>query len=1049
MQKAPSFTIYDASAGSGKTFTLVKEYLKLLFQSNSPGQFKRILAITFTNKAVGEMKERIVSMLKLFSNKSILISPHDMFVDICKDLDLQPDLLHEKSKSILEDIIHNYAAFDISTIDGFTHRLIRTFAYDLKLPLNFEVELDQDALLFEAVDKLIAKAGTDQWLTKTIIDFAIEKTDDDKSWDISFDFNKIAKLLTSEDHVPYVKKLKDKSIEDFKTLKTQLKVQIKNYEAAIIEKAQSVLSQIEQAGLEFKDFSSGYLPKHFEQLTKGKFDIAFGNKWQEDLETKTLYPKRVTHDIASTIESIQPQLALAFEETKQGVFQLKFLKAFYKNLTPLSVLNAINNELQILKEEQNKMLISEFNTIISNEIKNQPTPFIYERLGEKFNHYFIDEFQDTSVLQWQNLMPLLSNSLASEKGSAMLVGDAKQAIYRWRGGKAEQFIDLYNENETPFPIKQNVKSLPTNYRSYTEIVNFNNTFFKFLANQVFSKEDYKNLYKSAHQNASKKDSGYVELSFLNIEREDNKDELYPEKVLSIIQNCLDNGYEFQDICVLVRKKKEGIAVADYLSQRQIRIMSSETLLLNNAPEIVFINHILALLIQPKNHDIKVGVLNYLASKWRIDNKHQFFVAHMALPVEKLFQAFENFNVFINSTKLMQLPLYELGETIVREFHLTDTSHAYIQFYLDVVLDYTLKKGSDIKGFLDYFEKKKDNLSIVSPQGQNAVQIMTVHKSKGLEFPIVIFPYADLDIYRELEPKEWFPIDPELFNGFSHTLLNYNKDFENYGESGKQIYANHQAALELDNINLLYVALTRPVKQLYIVSKNENTSKGDISNKKYSGLFINFLKHLNVWNDSQLDYRFGHIIPATEGLDENKKNIQDYILEQDTFISSAKENHNIKVVTNAGYLWDSVQQEAIEKGNLIHDIMARIETREDVEDVLLNFIRSGKINNTQSKALHILIHKIIEHPSLIPYYQSNATIYNEQDIITKEGLIFRPDRIVINSEKEAVIIDYKTGLETLKHKNQLLTYQALLEDMSFKVIKKILVYTNDDLQVLEV
>jgi len=436
MPQNPSFTIYNASAGSGKTFTLVKEYLKILFKSNNPEHFKRILAITFTNKAVAEMKDRIIETLKQFSDKAILDKPNSMFSAICEELQIESFTLHTKSEKLLNTILHNYAAFDISTIDGFTHRLIRTFAYDLKLPLNFEVELDQEALLNEAVDSLISKAGTDEALTKILVDFAIEKADDDKRWDVSYDFNKIAKLLVNENDIPFIDTLRGKTLDNFKELKTQLKKDITLLEASIIENSKTVLTLIEEAGLQYTDFSGSYLPKHFDNLSNTKFDINFEAGWQLDIENKTLYPKRVSNEIASVIEQIQPQIASAYNETKKAVFHYKFLKAFYKNVTPLSVLNVINNELKTLKEDQNKMLISEFNSIISNEIKNQPTPFIYERLGEKFKHYFIDEFQDTSVLQWENLIPLLDNSLATEMGSTMLVVDAKLAIYRLRGGKA-------------------------------------------------------------------------------------------------------------------------------------------------------------------------------------------------------------------------------------------------------------------------------------------------------------------------------------------------------------------------------------------------------------------------------------------------------------------------------------------------------------------------------------------------------------------------------------------------------------------------------------
>ena len=1044
MPEHHAFKIYNASAGSGKTFTLVKEYLKILFNSSNQYLFKNILAITFTNKAVAEMKDRIIETLKQFSEPSILENPNSMFSAICEDLEMEPQTLHDKSIKLLNTIIHNYAAFDISTIDGFTHKLIRTFAHDLKLPLNFEVDLDQDALLSEAVDRLINKAGTHAALTKILVDFAIEKADDDKSWDVAFDFNKIAKLLVNENDIPFIETLKDKSIDDFKVLKAQLKKEISNQEIRVVEKAQFVLTLIEEAGLEFNDFSGSYLPKHFQKLVDKNFDLNFDVKWQEDIETKTLYPKRVNNNIASVIEQIQSQIALAFSETKSGVFHYKFLKSFYKNITPLSVLNAINSELNTLKLEQNKMLISEFNSIISKEIKEQPTPFIYERIGEKFNHYFIDEFQDTSVMQWENLIPLLGNSLSTLTGSTMLVGDAKQAIYRWRGGKAEQFIDLFNTKSFPFPIEQHVKNLPENYRSFKEIVDFNNGFFKFLAHEVFNSDDYKNLYEQSKQDITKIENGYVKLSFLDIEKDDDRDAVFSENVLGAIQGCLDNNFELQDICILVRKKKEGVAIANYLSQNKIPIVSSETLLLSNSPEVCFINDLLALLIQPKNNELKILVLNYLATLFNIDDKHGFFTNHINLPISELFKSLESFHIFVNSTSLVQLPLYDLAETIVRSFNLVKTSNAYIQFYLDTILDFSQKKGSDISGFLTYFEKKKDSLSIVSPKGQNAVQIMTIHKSKGLEFPVVIFPYADLDIYRELEPKEWFKIDKEKYYGFSYTLLNYSKDFENYGEEGQRIYNNHKSEQELDNINLLYVTLTRAVEQLYIISSKDISAKGEINSKKYSGLLINYLNHLGLWNDAQSTYSFGTAEKLTQNLVESKETII-----QNQFISTSKEDHNIKVVTKSGFLWDTNQEKAIEKGNLIHNIMAHIHTKSDIDEVINDFITTSIINTEQASSLKQLILQIVEHPKLENYYNENDTIYNERDIITKDGFILRPDRVILNVKNEAVIIDYKTGNENKKHEQQLQLYQDVLEDMNITVKKKILVYTNDDILVKDV
>lgn len=1038
-----AFTIYNASAGSGKTFTLAKAYLKILVQSKSYHQFKSILALTFTNKAVGEMKTRIIDMLKLFSSEESLTEPHPMFLAICNELEIAPELLQTKSKNILKHIIHNYGAFDISTIDGFTHRVIRTFAHDLKLPVNFEVELDQERLLNEAVDSLIAKAGTDQLLTKTLVAFAIEKADDDKSWDISYDFNKIAKLLVNENDATAINTLKDKSLNDFITLKKTLKQNITTLEHDIISIAEKTLMLIEECGLQFNDFSGSYLPKYFNNLRLKKLNVSFDKAWQNILiEGNTIYPKRVSADVASTINGIQTDLASAFITTKTLIFQLKLNKAFYKNITPLSVLNAIKNELTALKNEQNKMLISEFNTIISKEIKDQPTPFIYERLGEKFKHYFIDEFQDTSRMQWKNLVPLLDNALSAANGSAMLVGDAKQAIYRWRGGEAEQFMDLYNETKNPFQIKAEVLPLETNYRSAKTIIEFNNTFFEFLSQTSFSHTDYAALYKKANQKPHSTLKGFVNLNFLDLQKEDDPSQLYCEQVLKTINQAIENNYSLNAICVLVRKRKEGVAIANYLSEKGIKITSSETLLLKNSAKVKCIHSFLKLLLQPNNDSLKVELLTFLANQNQIEDKHLFFMTYFKKDVEAMFTGLRPLNLFIDKNELLQLPLYDLVEHLVRIFKLNTTSDAYLQFYLDVVLEFTQKQNSNLPAFISYFEKKADTLSVVSPENNNAVQIMTIHKSKGLEFPIVIFPFADLNIYRALEPKVWFPTNTEDKLGFKNLLINYSKDVEQFGTVGKSIFDAHQSQLELDNINLLYVVLTRAVEQLYIIAKKDINAKGVVNEKSYSGMFINYLKHIEKWADNQLSYSFGELIAKEET--SEKKEISTPL----KFISTPKEAHNLNMVTKAGLLWDTKQEEAIERGNLVHLILSKIKTIEDVDFAFSDLLVSGTITTDNFETLKALVLAVIEHPKLNTYFQNDYTIYNERDIITNTGLIIRPDRLNIN-KNEAIIIDYKTGDPKPFHKIQLTDYESVLNKMNLTVTHKILVYINDTIDVVEV
>lgn len=1043
------FSIYNASAGSGKTFTLVKVYLKILLTSSQKNAFKNILALTFTNKAVAEMKVRVVDMLIAFSETSILEKPTPMFTMLSEELQMDSTELHEKAKVILNTIAHNYAAFDISTIDKFNHRLIRTFAHDLKLPLNFEVELDTKTILAKAVDQLIDKAGTEKELTRILVDFAIEKADDDKSWDVSFDFNQIAQLLINENDLPYIELLKDKTPDDFKNLKIQLIAQISQLETAISQTAQEVLTLFEAHGLQFTDFSSSYLPKHFLKLSETNFEVSFGLKWQHDLsDGNPLYPKkRLDASKMTAIDNLQPAINTAFEETKQAIVQCKFLKNVLKNITPLSVLNAIYNTLQDIKADEDLVLISEFNSLISNEIKLQPAPFIYERMGEKFKHYFIDEFQDTSVKQWENLIPLIDNAVSGqnfkgETGSAMLVGDAKQAIYRWRGGKAEQFIDLYTAKQQPFQTPQYVQNLPANYRSLETIVTFNNSLFKHLSSFVVTDPSHRQIYEASQQEQFLTGEGYIELSLVEFEPED-KDDTYGCNVLKAIKKAQDNEFELRDMCIITRKSKEGIALAEYLSIKGIPIISSESLLLKNAPEVQFLTSIIALASQPYNDMLKIETLSYLADHHlNLEDKHLFFYNLVHLETADMFKKLEDHDLYFDFNQFLQLPFYEAVESLVRHFKLHNTSNAYIQFFLDEVLDFSQKYNAGFSSFTAHWDIKKEKLSITSPQGNNAVQIMTIHKSKGLEFPIVIFPYANQDIYFDRSPKMWFPVAPEAFNGFSKVFINVNKDLQELGPLGEDMYTEYRTQLELDSMNLLYVVLTRAVEQLYIISEYD-VDKGQ--NEKlgwYSGLFISYLKSIDLWDSSKRSYMFGSPtrILSPKKIETSKP--------QEYFISVAKEDHDLKIVTNSGYLWDTEQEAAIEKGNLVHLIMSKIESETDIDVVFEAFENNGDFNAQQRVELRPIILNIVHHQKLKAYFKPGLKVYNEKDILASGGLILRPDRIVVNDKLEAVIIDYKTGAAHLNHHNQINEYQTILEEMGFNVAKKILVYINEDIQIKE-
>jgi ATP-dependent exoDNAse (exonuclease V) beta subunit len=1036
-----SFLIYNASAGSGKTFTLVKHYLKILFKTGNALPFRHILALTFTNKAVGEMKERILKHLSEFSKPEILNSNDSMFTSLCQELGWEPLLLQAKSKDLLEELVHNYAAFEISTIDKFNHRIIRTFAHDLRLPVNFEVEIDQNSMLVEAVDSLITKAGTDEKLTEVIINFALEKADEDKSFDVSRDLYDIAKLITNENDKPYIDTISEKTLDQFKQLKLELITQQKDTEKNLDKVCDSFFNLLQQEHIEAENFKGGYLPKYFYKLKRKDISVNFDAAWQSNLESEPLYAKSLNNSTKEVLDRIQPELAILFQTSKDLIFRIKFLTALYKNITPISVLKAISAELTQLKQDQNKLLISEFNTLINDEIKNQPTPYIYERLGEKFRHYCLDEFQDTSVLQWQNMIPLIDNGISQEKegssGSLLLVGDAKQAIYRWRGGKPEQFIDLYSGAQNPFQTNCTSLNLDTNYRSCQTIVSFNNSFFEYISNNVFSNPDYGKLYKESKQHFNNNNTGLVEIQLAEGDNQEERSLAYIESTLKIVQNCLTNKQPLSSICVLVRKNKEAIVISNRLISEGIPVVSSESLLLKNSSEVQFIINFLKYFTNSSNEEAKILVVEYLASRQEILDIHLFNKSLMKLDEMSFFKAISNMGYSLDYSGLFALPIYELIENLINIFHLIPHSNAYLQCFLDEVLSFSNKKNASLSSFLEYFEVIVGDVSISMPEGQEAIKIMTIHKSKGLEFDTVIYPFADSSVYRTMNDKIWFPLNPKEYDGFEFAYLNFNKDISNFGETGSSLYTYHNSQKELDAVNVLYVALTRAVNQLYILT----SANGD---EGYARFFINFLKDSGLWQDGKMVYQFGNFPKHTS----IKKTERAQTI-QPAFIGNLKTKLNISVVNSAALLWNTTVKNAIEKGNLIHDILKEIKIKSDIETALQLFLDEGKLEIDQLSALKVILLNIVNHKKLEKFFDSSYTIYNEKEIITKNGELLRPDKLVITTDNKAVIIDYKTGSEKDHHKLQIQSYANAVNDLGFYVETMYLVYVNDDIKVVQI
>ncbi|RDY59698.1 UvrD-helicase domain-containing protein [Flagellimonas nanhaiensis] len=1026
------FRIYSASAGSGKTYALTKEYLKLLLSSSSPLKFRQILAITFTNKAVNEMKGRILENLYAFGKDQTPKKQLSLFQELCQELSLDPTELRKKSNAILKRILHNYSFFEISTIDKFNHKIIKTFARDLQISQNFEVELDTELLLEEAVGRLLERAGSDKELTEVLIAFSLEKIDDDKSWNIAFDLVEIGKLLFQENHTGHIEPLRTKSIKDLTQIKQNIALKILSKEKTIVASAENVLLELEKSGFEFSDFPRQTLPNHFKKIAGGEFNPK--NLYNNKLEQNLVEGKILKANDSRDVSKLSTALLEAFLRIKKHIYARSYLKNIYGNIVPLTVLAEIAKEIKNIEIDRDIVPISSLNTILSKEIKDQPVPFIYERMGEKYRHYFIDEFQDTSQTQWENLIPLIGNALESEsqnneRGSLFLVGDVKQAIYRWRGGRAEQFLDLINKKELPFVVPPNIHSLDTNWRSHDQIVTFNNSFFANVA-PVLQNEDYQQLFlKDSYQKTNKRPGGYVQLTFLDSDILD-KEEVHCGHVLDTIQSLISKKFKYSDICVLVRDNNKGMALAHFLAKNNIPIISSDALLLQNNQKVAFLIALLKVVENAKDKQAAYEVLLFLSGEE--NKKHEFISQHLDSIQEFLHRAY-GFNLM----NLKGQPVSSILEAAIILFELAQDAPAHLTFLMDEVLNVEKSEGPSIHSFLKYWEIKKTSLSVASPDNLNAVKIMTIHKAKGLEFPFVIFPFANslLDDKRK-KKKSWVPApQSEESFGLDQFLVNTNKEMLEYSESTSILYKDEEEKSVLDALNVLYVALTRAVLGLYVITERGKELAAVAQASSYSDLFQFYAQSQNLAQNEIGAYSIGSI-PELEDSEDEMPIAKNPI----SYITRPKQDHGFNISTSSIRLWDDERRAAIDMGNLVHFALSKIKTAKDIQEVMSNLLVSGHAQKEVLDKIQQKILDVVNHPDLIKYFGEDLEIMNEQEILTANGLALRPDRIMI-SGNEASVIDYKTGSPSPSHKAQILHYAEILKQMNFKIKDSIIVYID--------
>lgn len=1150
------FKIVSSSAGSGKTYTLTKEYLKLVLQNDNAYYFKHILAITFTKAATREMKERIMGRLELFGEGREDPMLHDILSELYPEAlndpegayQLREKELRQRSKKIFLQILHDYSDFAVLTIDSFVQRVVSAFTDELGMPFSFEVEMEAGELLLMAVERLLEKAGDEasSELTDVLESFYLEAGQDGANYhslpEALADF---AKDLLNEQRYAAIVKNKDLTTKDFKQIRRQMVAATKKWEAQAVGWAQAGFQLILDSGLDEKDFSYGTVPNYFKKHADAEKSLDEpGKRELEAFENdKGWYNKTAKGFVVENIEKIKAELIdyYGFIEnirTKHGHFY-----HLYKQLSPhlyhLSLLNEIKEEFDRQLRENNRVHISEFNQKILEIVAEDPVPFIYERMGEKFNHILMDEFQDTSKLQFANLLPLIDNSLGYDHFN-LAVGDSKQAIYRFRGGDMDQIIALHSQNldrlyrslgtsDLTVERLENVKyhlisdELTTNRRSAKEIIAFNNAFFKTierLYSEQFplSKEVFAQVAQAFPPNP--KTGGEVQIEFIETKKETDDEEndtpLMLERTLEIIRQATEqDGFAIGDISVLCRGKKEAKNIANLLKDNGYNIISEDSLSLRFSGAVNLVTAFMRVLIKPDsrldkyealylffrmilrripvgqdNHHIKAAVesqdvrafYHYVNGQLAVGSSQpavhssQFPTTHYPRPTTH--------DPLLNPYKLLQISAYELAEKLMQTFGLFEivAERDYLFRFLDVLMEFSTKRGSHLSDFLDYWETQKDKISISSPSDPQAITVQTIHRSKGLEYPVVIIPYADWEFVPSAKRDSmWITLDPAAdlsvgsfdFKSFEAGEMieqeeikflqtgsvKVTKDLEKTTASVGQQYQEECEKVFVENLNLLYVAFTRPTKKLYVLAKAEKDFTKVKNPKRVSYWLWQFLESSTEYRVVSSEYRLpteptlqyeyqvrsnvSQLGTPNSALPTQNSKLKTQNSQLDTFfiphIISTDRSRELRLRRLANRVFDvETFERKKDHGNKVHYALSMVRTREDVPTALLRMKTEGLIEPTEAEEIQKSLEKILQHPDLKGLFEVESDVLNEREILTPDGNMHRPDRVVYLSDR-VVILDYKTGIPLETHNKQIKRYVNLFKEMGFERVEALLVY----------
>lgn len=1046
-----TLTLYRSSAGSGKTFTLVKAYLGLVLLQ--PEVYRHTLAVTFTNKATAEMKTRILTNLQALADGQPTAMQQALMADYPGRLTAHN--IPKQAQQVLTKLLHDYGRFGVSTIDSFFNRVVRAFGRELGLPANFELATDQDQILSEVIDQLMLQYGKDPSLRAWLQAFAFHKLAEGKSWNIKQELRALGSELFSERYQQIQQTLQtayDEPREQVGQLLQRMQQYTQEFKKELPKQSAQVLEVVHQHNLQGSDFkgkSTSIVSKVEALKDRPTADSA-------DKLLAKLHNLNEPGDLTNANDSESPAFACATDGLWEALMQLRTWLAaavphYYtaveilKNAYPFGVLADLNQTLKSYRQEHRFLLINDLNNLLKQVTQEAESPFIYEKVGSTYQHFLLDEFQDTSNFQWDNLQPLLINTMSAGYEN-LIVGDVKQSIYRWRGGNPEMLVNKLQDDLGGLRQQIAEQSLQVNRRSLKGIVTFNNAFFRALSDLIAARhEDMGAFVQEAYREVEQEwlpdneTGGYVRASFLPDTENPHLQAVQTPLHATILQ-LREQGYRFRDMAVLVRKNQDAQVCAEALTRADppVPIVSSRSLVVAQSPKVQLLVHAMHYLSDPTDQLTRATLLHdyygYIRPDHQPDPAARFRLAQDPEQTKAALPA----SLSQQMSYLQKLPLYDLGETLIRIFELTERYDAYLQRFLDLLLDYARNQQGDLTQFLEWWQEHGAKETIQVPAGEEAVRIETVHQTKGLEFPVVLLP----DMQWELKPKP----GKRLWEEAQHPDF---QDFPYYPvtcvQALNKTYFSHALEREtmltgLDTLNMLYVACTRATNALYVwapypFNKHGNPLQG-LHHPVYEALEQMVPGQLKGARDEENVVEWGQLHPKTPASVETEPQAAAH---QPPF-NSWRGKLNIRPRgSEVLKLYDGAVSRRINQGILMHGILSRIKEPDDTRQAVEAVYQEGLISTAEQEPLKQEIQRLLALPAVNPWFAAEGwQVRNEQELLLPDGRTYRPDRVLTDGSK-ARVLDYKTGEQDAGHQKQVQQYKDLLEQVGYQDVAAYLCY----------